>query len=197
MSNSAYFVDIRYVYMRFTIMGIIFSFFMGIDVCLFLREHMQNHSSVHSFVKSYKTFFNWTLVYQSVLNGFLLFDVLCKTERGYHPSALIMDLTRRIASKMPADEFEEITIDKNNIDPDLVVMDSFRGKVELAVISKAFTNSNLELLNIKPNIYYCAPYIGKKTRRRSNILNIEHRKVKNTQKNIENVYCREMTEERL
>ena len=162
MSNSAYFVDIRYVYMRFTIMGIIFSFFMGIDVCLFLREHMQNHSSVHSFVKSYKTFFNWTLVYQRVLNGFLLFDVLCKTERGYHPSALIMDLTRRIASKMPADEFEEITIDKNNIDPDLVVMDSFRGKVELAVISKAFTNSNLELLNIKPNIYYCAPYIGKK-----------------------------------
>ena len=165
---------------------------------------MQNHSSVHSFVKSYKTLFNWTLVYQSVLNGYLLFDVLCKTERefysyvcGYHPSALIMDLTRKIASKMPADEFEEITIDKNNIDPDLVVMDSFRGKVELAVISKAFTRSNLELLNIKPNLYYCAPYIGKKTRRRSNILNIEHRKVKNTEKNIENVYCREMTEERL
>ena len=117
-------------------MGIIFSFFMGIDVCLFLREHMQNHSSVRSFVKSYNTLFNWTLVYQSVLNGYLLFDVLCKTEEefysyacGYHPSALIMDLTRKIVSKMPAEEFEETTIDKNNIDPDLVVMDSFRGKV--------------------------------------------------------------------
>ena len=62
---------------------------------------------------------------------------------------------------MPTEEFE-ITIDKNNIDPDLVDMDSFGEKVELAVISKAFTRSNLESLNIKPNLYYWAPYIGKK-----------------------------------
>ena len=33
-------------------------FFMSIDVCLFLREHIQNHSSVTSFVKSYNTLFN-------------------------------------------------------------------------------------------------------------------------------------------
>ena len=107
-------------------------FFMGIDVCLFLREHIQNHSSVSSFVKSYNTLFNYTLVHQSVLNGYLLFDVLCETERefycyvsGCHHSALIMDLNRKIAFKMTSKELEEITMDKNNMEPDLVDMDSF------------------------------------------------------------------------
>ena len=65
---------------------------------------------------------------------------------GYHPSALIMDLNRKIAFKIPTEEFEEITIDKNNIDPDLFDMYSFWEKVELAVISKAFTSSNMESL---------------------------------------------------
>ena len=174
---------------------------MGIDVCLFLREHIQNHSSVSSFVKPYNTLFNCNLVHQSVLNGYLLFDVLCEKERefycyvcGFHPSALIMGLTNKLAFKMPTEEFEEITIDRNNIEPDLLDMDSFWEKIELAVISKAFTRSNLESLNIKPNLHYWAPYIGKKTRRCSNILNTEHRKVKTgTEKNIENNDCKEMT----
>ena len=33
-------------------------FFVGIDVCLFLREHIQNHSSESSFLKSHNTLFN-------------------------------------------------------------------------------------------------------------------------------------------
>ena len=71
-------------------------------------------------------------------------------------------------------------------------------KIELAVISKGFTSSNLKSLNIKPNLHYWAPYIGKKTRRCSNILNTEHQKVKTgTEKNVENDDYREMTEERL
>ena len=178
---------------------------MGIDVFLFLREHIQNHSSLSSFVKLYNTPFNCNLVHQSVLNGYLIFDTLCEKERefycyvcGYHLSTLIMDLNKKIAFKMPTEEFEEITIDRNNIEPDIVDMDSFWEKIELAVISKAFTRSNMKSLNIKPNLHYLAPYIGKKTRSCSNILNTEHRKVKTTtEKNIENDDCMEMTEERL
>ena len=135
---------------------------MGIYICLF-------HSSVDSFVKPYNTLFNCTLVNQSVLNGYLLFYVLCETERefycyvcGCHPSALIIDLNWKIAFKMPTEKFEEIPIDKNNVDPDLVGMDSFWEKVELAVISKVITRSNLELLNIKPYLDYWALYIEKK-----------------------------------
>ena len=71
-----------------------------------------------------------------------------------------MDSNRKIAFKMPTEEFEEITIDRNNIEPDLVDMDSFWKKIELAVISKAFSCSSLKSLNIKPNLHYWAPYIG-------------------------------------
>ena len=109
-----------------------------------------------------------------------------------------MDLNRKIVFKMPTEEFEEITIDRNNTEFDLVDLDSFGEKIELAVISKAFTRSNLKLLNIKPNLHYWAPYIGKKTKRCSNIVNKEHQKVQtDTEKSIENDDCKEMTEERL
>ena len=54
---------------------------------------------------------------------------------------------------MPTEEFEEITVDKNNIDPDLVDKDTFWEKVKLAVISNGFTRSNLKLLNVKPYLY--------------------------------------------
>ena len=82
-------------------------------------------------------------------------------------------------------------------EPDLVDMESFGEKTELAIISKAFTRSNLESLNVKPNLHFWTPYIGKKSRRYSNILNTEYRKVKTgTEKNIENDDCWEITEER-
>ena len=48
-----------------------------------------------------------------------------------------MDLNRKTVFKISTEEFE-ITTEKNNIDPDLVDMDSFWEKVELAVISKTF-----------------------------------------------------------
>ena len=77
-----------------------------------------------------------------------------------------MDLNKKIAFKILTEEFEEITIDRNNIEPDIVGMENFwEKKIELAVISKAFTRSNMKSLNIKPNLHYWAPYIGKKTRR--------------------------------
>ena len=47
-------------------------FFMGIDVCLFLREHIQNHSSVSSFVKSCNILCNYNLVHQRERERILL-----------------------------------------------------------------------------------------------------------------------------
>ena len=63
---------------------------------------------------------------------------------------------------MPTEKFEEITIDRNNIESDLVEMDSFWKKIEWAVISKAFTRNSLKSLNMKTNLHYWAPYIDKK-----------------------------------
>ena len=112
MINSVCFVDIS-IDIRHGIHNNGDRFFMGTHVCLFLREHIQNHSSVSSFVKSCNTLFNCSSVHQSVLNGYLLFNVLCEQEVefhcyvcGYHPSALINDLNRKMAFKMPTEEFE-------------------------------------------------------------------------------------------
>ena len=62
---------------------------------------------------------------------------------GFHPSALIMDLKRKIAFEILTEEFEEITIDRNNIEPDFVDTDSSWEKNKLAVISNAFIRSSL------------------------------------------------------
>ena len=62
---------------------------------------------------------------------------------GFHPSALIMDLQRKIAFEILTEEFEEITIDRNNIEPDFVDTDSSWEKDKLAVISNAFIRSSL------------------------------------------------------
>ena len=56
-----------------------------------------------------------------------------------------MDLNWKIAFKMPTEEFEEITIDRNNIEPDLVDIDCFWEKTELQVISKAFSLQQPEI----------------------------------------------------
>ena len=75
---------------------------------------------------------------------------MCEKERefycyvcGFHPSALIMDLKRKIAFEILTEEFEEITIDRNNIEPDFVDTDSSWEKNKLAVISNAFIRSSL------------------------------------------------------
>ena len=68
------------------------------------------------------------------------------------PSPLSLSLYSTFT--MLTEEFDKITWDKNNIDPDLVHMDSFWEKVEVAVIFKTSTHRNLESLNIKPNFYY-------------------------------------------
>ena len=54
-----------------------------------------------------------------------------------------MDLQRKIAFEILTEEFEEITIDRNNIEPDFVDTDSSWEKDKLAVISNAFIRSSL------------------------------------------------------
>ena len=85
--------------------------FLGIDICLYLRENIQNHNSDTSFVNSSNSMFECNVNYQKVLNGYLLFDVLCQSDKefycyicGHHPWILVMDLNRKITFKMSANE---------------------------------------------------------------------------------------------
>ena len=104
--------------------------FLGIDICLYLREHIQNYNSVTSFVNSYNSMFECNVNYQKVLNGYLLFDVLCQSDKefycyicGHHPWILVMDLNRKIAFKMSANKINADNENDEVIDLDELNMD--------------------------------------------------------------------------
>ena len=65
-----------------------------------------------------------------------------------------MDLNRKIAFKMSANE---INIDNENdaaVDLDEVNMDECWERVELNIMSKAFSRVTLKSLSLKPNLYF-------------------------------------------
>ena len=102
--------------------------------------------------------------HQNLLNGYLLFDALCQSDKefycykcGHHPWALVMDLNRKIAFKMLANEINADNENDEVINLDGVNMDEFWERVELNVMSKAFSRVTLKSLSLKPNLYFWAP----------------------------------------
>ena len=132
--------------------------FLGIDIFLYLRGHIQNHNSVTSFVNSCNSMFECNVNYQKVLDGYLLFDLLCQSDKefycdicGHHPWILVMDLNRKIAFKMSANEINGDNENDAAIDLDEV---NIWERVELNIISIAFSRVTLKSLSLKPNLYF-------------------------------------------
>ena len=106
-----------------------------------------------------------------------------------------MDLNRKIAFKMSANEINGDNENDAAIDLDEV---NIWERVELNIISIAFSRVTLKSLSLKPNLYFWAPYIGKKMRRCINVLNTEHKKLRQVHESTEvQDECKEMNEERL
>ena len=61
------------------------------------------------------------------------------------------------------------------IDLDEVNMDQNSEKVELYIISKAFSRVKMKSLRLKPNLYFWETYFGKNTQRWINLLSTKHR----------------------
>ena len=79
--------------------------------------------------------FECNVNYQKVLNGYLLFDVLCQSDKefycyicGHHPWILVMDLI------INADNENDAAIDLDEVN-----MDEFLERVELNILPKAFS----------------------------------------------------------
>ena len=62
------------------------------------------------------------------------------------------------ANEIDADSENDEVIDLNEVN-----MDECWERVELNIMSKAFSRVTLKSLSLKPNLYFWAPYIGKKT----------------------------------
>ena len=105
--------------------------------------------------------FECNVNYQKVLNGYLLFDVLCQSDKefycyicGHHPWILVMDLNRKTAFKMSANEINAGNENDAAIDLDEVNMDQFWERVALNIMSKVFSRITLKSLSLKPNLYF-------------------------------------------
>ena len=128
--------------------------FLGNNISLYLRVHIQNHISVTSFVNSHNNMFDCNLNHQKVLNGYKLSNALCQSDKtfycyvcGHHCWTLVIDLSWKIAFKMFANE---VNIDNKSdevIDLDEVNMDKIWEKVELNVTVKAFSQVKIKSLS--------------------------------------------------
>ena len=128
--------------------------FLATNISLYLREHIQNHISVTSFVNLYNNMFDCNLNHQKVLNGYKLSNALCQSDKtfycyvcGHHCWTLVIDLSWKIAFKMFANE---VNIDNKSdevIDLDEVNMDKIWEKVELNITLKAFSQVKIKSLS--------------------------------------------------
>ena len=109
-----------------------------------------------------------------------------------------MDLNRKAAFKMSANEIDADNENDAAIDLDEVNMGEFWERVELNIVSKAFSPVTLKSLSLKSNLYFWVQYIGKKTRQCINVLNTEHQKIRQVHESAEvQDECKEMNDERL
>ena len=177
-------------------------FLIGLDVCWFLRDSLQQHLPIGSVAKALEGRLNRRLNIQNVINAYLHFDalsdhlynyncLLC----GFHPTTLIMDLNKKVSFACNKSQLE-LPENYNREDADFVDCDRFWEKVELAMVLRGFPGRMVPELVVETNLLSWSPFIGRSTRRSSLLLNTEHRKVDRSSGELEND-CRDITEERL
>ena len=76
---------------------------------------------------------------------------------------------------MSANEINTDNESDEVIDLDEVNMDEIWEKVELNIISKAFSRVKMKSLRLKRNLYFWETYFGKNTQRWINLLSTKHR----------------------
>ena len=175
--------------------------FMGLDVCMYLREHVQQHNSIGSFVDSMNQLHNCNLNHQSILNSYLLFDVLSTlsydfycTLCGHHPWLLVMDLNKKIAFRCDASTIEDV--DEDDPNAEIVDADSFWEKVEQNIVSHAFPSRKVAAFDVQLSFKKWAPFMGRYTRNSFNMLNTEYKKINRDTGEFESD-AKDMTEERI
>lgn len=86
------------------------SFILGLDVCIFLRESLQNHIPLGSIVQVLESTLGKKLHHQTIVNAYLHYDALSAHKYnfycslcGSHPHILTMDLNWKVAFQCSAE----------------------------------------------------------------------------------------------
>ena len=175
--------------------------FLAFEVCLFLREHVQQANSINSFVEILSRLFTTNLNKQAISNSYLLFDLLSSSDRNFkcnicgdNPWAIVTDVNRKIAFKCSFEEINDLNEDLDSYNGE-VNMNDFWEKVELDIIRRSFTKS-LNCGQIKPNFSFWAPFMNPSSRTSNILHNTEHKKMSSSLENMEEDF-RELSEERI
>ena len=179
-------------------------FILGIDVCAFLRESLKNHIPLGSMIQVLEGRLKSKLNSQTVVNAYLHYDALSDHEYnfycslcGFHPHTVIMDLNRKVAFQCSA---ETLRLPENynrcSSENDVVDCEQFWSNVELAMVVRGFPGTKVSEFDIQPDLLNWAPFLGRKTRVDNQLVNTEHKKVRQEDGQLEQD-CREITEERL
>ena len=177
-------------------------FLIGIDVCDFLRDSLQQHLPIGSIVKVMENRVGRQLDSQLVINAFLHFDSLSDhgynyhcSLCGFHPVTLIFDLNKKVTFGCSASDLQ-LPDDYDEEETDHVNVEEFWRKVELCMVARGFSEKRMKEFEVQPSLLSWAPFISRKTRKGDFVLNTEHRKVNRKTGELEKD-CRDITEERL
>ncbi|XP_039608198.1 uncharacterized protein LOC120528177 isoform X2 [Polypterus senegalus] len=159
---------------------------LSIHLCLFLRNSLQNHTSIGNAIDILELTTNQKFPKRDcLLHGYLHFEALSAHEYnyscircGFHPPVVVMDLHKKGVFSMPASEIEETPTDYDG----KVNVEDFWESVDLEMISRGFVKSNCQNpFVVKPNYHNWAPWIGSHTRKSSAVLNTEFAKIPQVQ----------------
>eukprot|EP00794_Sanderia_malayensis_P010303 gene10303-11366_t len=157
-------------------------FLIGLDVCQYMRECLKNRVAVATVCKILSGILQVNLDQATVVNAYAHFEALSERnyefnciECGIHPVILIADVNRKVAFKCPSG-IQNLKDGAKNF-PDSVDANLFWDKIERNMICFGFRGRNLEASDVEPSLSCWAPFIGKRARESSMLINTELKKV--------------------
>ncbi|XP_035665559.1 uncharacterized protein LOC118408808 isoform X2 [Branchiostoma floridae] len=119
--------------------------FLTLQLCFWLRAGVHHHVAVGRMTSILETWLGVSLPRQDILNGYLLFEVLCQHQYdyscircGHHPPILMMDLDRKVAFHMAAS-----TLNTTDNCTDEIDLPTFWDCVESEIVARGLLSSKL------------------------------------------------------
>ncbi|XP_070399217.1 uncharacterized protein [Nothobranchius furzeri] len=155
---------------------------LSLELCLFLRENLQNHVSASRVIDSLEGLRRVMFPSRdTIFHAYCHFEALTDTDYvyscincGFHPPVVVMDLHRKGVFKLAAVSDLKAPEDFNG-EHDI---EGFWNSVHLEMISRGFFPSGVKNpFSVPPSYTSWAPWIGNETRTSDIVLNTEFQKV--------------------
>ncbi|XP_039464218.1 uncharacterized protein LOC120437739 [Oreochromis aureus] len=152
-----------------------------LELCLFLRENLQNHVSASRVIDSLEGLRRVKFPSRdTIFHAYCHFEALTDTDYmyscincGFHPPVVVMDLHRKGVFKLAVSDLK--APEDFNGEHDI---EGFWNSIHLEMISRGFFPSGVKNpFSVPPSYTHWAPWIGNETRTSDIVLNTEFQKV--------------------